>query len=600
MDTNTEQLRHLIAELWPGESKQKTLHLLSPLQDWLGEGVRDTQRLADRFIRCLHGLEHQAVRVAKSGVAIEQPVDYKGVLKAAEEMGRRLSDCMTYVALRQRIMLKRAVIGLQYRLGAVNGGLNRQSVSPALLETLLGLATTWKGAQELLTVKTITPEDKKLLTQATTYPLFIDLLVNDGDLLESFFLWVLRDGLSVDVFIQYPALQIKIVDSSLNGRISTIDTDLLRIQKREVAADLEENVVTLPFEGKEISLLDERQVITFRGHYTLTIGEVFEIFKAKSHAVGDLELFAQGITNWNAHRLGWWDADRQQHRHINLAQAGWWKELPVTKTVRVKQAVERYGIELDGLQWVVSARATRSHLTLAPKGSHAFIEVAIPTQNGFYNIYTFGKFAFKWAMTALETLIAFTDNHYATVAYPDENIYFTNRQHASRPFAISPETGMQLMQSIKEDMLQSRESNFIYQWEGDNCAKWVQDKLEQHIERDQLIDLRTPMLESQPSDASRHLFALLRQLPSELHSPILSLLHYPLGAWRGKWIMREGRKVWFSLTNSHFWDRKLVYLPAMIHVRNEEKSISSQGQPNKITVAADLALSYAAVAKNHS
>lgn len=547
--------------------------VLARIRGWLHLDSGRQIKLARDFIERLYDLETQPIRLTSSGVAADQIVDYRELLSVAQLIEEQLAQYKAYPALHHYHLLRRAVVSLRYRLEESNGSLSHTKVDPAHAAELFQWAARWKGKQELCEEIKVTDSDKRILVEAAAYPQFVDLLKDDRELRDSFFLWVLRDGLSVAIFIQYPSIQQKIVESNLNGRISRVGGHLLRIQCCDVGSGIREKIVTLPFEGHEISVLDSSRKVSFQGNYVLSIQEVFDTFKAKDRQIGKLEFLAQGVTNWNAHKLGCWDETTQQYLTIDFSRAAWWKQFPVTEILSLSQATQRYGHALDGVQWNIAACATRSRQTLDPKGSHAFLEVAIPIGNGRYHVYSFGKFALKWATNAWETLVAFTDNHAATIAYPDENIFMVSRQHARRSFAVTPDQGMQIMDSIKEDMLRAHSGNLIYQWEGDNCAKWVQDLLSIYLNPQIVPDLRICMLDSQPSDASRYLFAAIRHLPLSLHSPLLSVLHYPLGAWRGKWIDREGKKIWCSLTTSHFWEQKIVYLPAMIHAYNQSGEI---------------------------
>lgn len=570
MDANTRDLQGLppvpenTKELICVESGGAALDHIEHL---LGIDVIRKMKLVDRLLVQLQQLEGVPVRFSRSGESSEQSGDYLLLLREAGLIERELAQSRSYPAIRQHRLLKQALVALRYRLEKANGGLSPSTAAYSQVAELAVLAIQWKKAQELVEDVRLTGSDHELLAETATYAEFIALLKDDRDLRDSFFVWTLRDRLPVSVFIQYPALQQKLVECALHGRISRVGPQQLRIQLHELSAAIAEKVVTLPFEGKEISLLDESASINLQGNYILTVKEFFEIFRNKENAIGNLEFLQNGVTNWNAHLLAWWDADSCTYCNIDLSRSGWWQELPATEVLTKEQATQRYGVDLDGVQWNIAACATRSRRTLAPIGSHAFFEIAVPMADHHYTVFSFGKFALKWATTAWENLVAFTDNHEATIAYPDENIFFTNRQHARRSFVVTPEVGMSVMDAIGRDMLNARYGTLIYQWEGDNCAKWIQDILEQTMEHDKVPDLRVPMLYSEPSDPSRHLFAVLRQLPEDLHSPVLSLLHYPLGAWRGKWIIREGRRVWLSLTTSHFWDKKLVYLPAMIHTQ---------------------------------
>lgn len=127
------------------------------------------------------------------------------------------------------------------------------------------------------------------------------------------------------------------------------------------------------------------------------------------------------------------------------------------------------------------------------------------------------------------------------------------------------------MESIRKDILKARNGSLTYQIESENCAKWIQDKLEEHLGSERVGDMfRIAMLDTEPPGAAAGLFAMLRLLPNEWHSPVLSVLHYIIGAWRGVWIEENGRRVWVSITTTRFWQDKVCYLPAVIHYEREQ------------------------------
>ena len=73
------------------------------------------------------------------------------------------------------------------------------------------------------------------------------------DLQNNFFQWILRDGLPVQVAIEYPSLQRKISDSQISGRLSRAGGHLLRMQRLEAMNGLMEKVVTMAFEGRDVN-----------------------------------------------------------------------------------------------------------------------------------------------------------------------------------------------------------------------------------------------------------------------------------------------------------------------------------------------------------
>lgn len=421
---------------------------------------------------------------------------------------------------------------------------------------ILSIAREWKEQQPLILVKELSLREIDYLTYAASRFEFIEQLIRDPSLQSAFFKWVIRDGIHPQLFIDYPEIQRKLVSCHLNGRIGHQGGELIKIYPDKV---------TLPFEGVEYNILDSRQVVTFRGNYRLTIDQIFEVFKHKGHRVGNLELMSDGIINWNVHRLGWWDATARDYRVIDVDQPGWWKHLPSLQVLTIEQARERYGIHIDGVNWNVAAAASRSQPSLDFEKTHAYIELAIPMGNGSYAIYDFGKFAYQFPESVTENLTFFCRTVPATVAYPDENVFYTHRQHAQYSFGLTSEQGFDLMQGIAHDIRLSRVGNFVYQIESENCAKWSHEKIAAVVGGWKMPNLfKIHLLNTEPNGACKVIFSLIKTIPDKWQTPLLSSLHLPFGAATTQQVIENGMLVEKSLRNHQFWNTGVVYLPAFL------------------------------------
>jgi hypothetical protein len=240
--------------------------------------------------------------------------------------------------------------------------------------------------------------------------------------------------------------------------------------------------------------------------------------------------------------------------------------MPVFERLTKHEVEVRYGRRLDDTQWMVAACASRGTMTLDYNSSHAFLEVAIPRSKNDYTIYSFGKFATYFPGTALDHIFFFSTTEYATVGSPDENEFYTHRQLANFAFAVNPEEGFRLMDAIRRDIQLSRERNFVYQIESENCAKWVYEKLIEVLGAPRVPNLFVmPLLESEPSGAVGHVFRFIKNMPEAVHIPILTFLHKPLGAHKGVWVKENGIAVHKSLDKHEFWKTGHVYMPALLH-----------------------------------
>lgn len=491
--------------------------------------------------------------------------EFQPQFHAAEALFDAMSICQSKEAKQTLNQLKRRYIALKYRIEEVNGGLDPIDIQEDLFNELKCKAYHWKKNQHIFFIKELTEYDLEKLRDVSRYAEFSELLLDDQELLQQFFDWIFRDKNSVRPFIEFPANQLKLVDCCLSSRIGRIGGELLHVVKEKVDDSSCQKILTLPFEGKLMSILDDQKVIKFRGNYELTLEDVFIIFKNKFARVGNFEFLAQGIVNWNDHHLGWWDADLDDFHRIDLDCLKWWEQMPIFEIISKEKAQTRYGWQLDGIHWCAAAYASRSYPTLDVDKNHAYLEVAVPLSAGRYAIYDFGKFAYEFPTTFFENLSIFCRNVHATIAFPDENVFYSHRQHANHSFRLSHQEGLKLMDRIKRDIIRSRGYNFVFQIESENCAKWVHETLEHALGKHRMPDLfRIPLLNTEPMGLVGQIFGLIKKLPPKMQITALTTLHLPFGASKGTWVHEDGRKVLKSLTKHHFWKTTEIYLPAVL------------------------------------
>lgn len=536
---------------------------------WFVEGqlisfIRTCFRLEGHRISSLaYALEKEFNKLERIPIVLdgEQPIDFHAYVEAARVLCEQLKEYSPETANR----LEQQRLALQYRLES----LKRSNSDKSLLEILKKSALDWKNNQSIMTDKTLNREELERLEEVSTYEDFTHLLLKDSILRYAFFEWILRDKNPVAPFIQYPFITSRIVESALNGRIGRLGGTHLQILKSNSL-----KILALMMEGRFVSLLNEEQRVTFRGDYELTIREIFEIFKNKQYKVGNLEFMEEGIVNWNVHHLGYWDAATKMLRKIDFEREIWWNQLPIFERLTRRNASRRYGINLDGIQWVVAARATRGTPTLDYDKTHAFMEVAIPQEDGSYAIYDFGKFAYQFPSSFFNSLLTFCLNMHATIAYPDENIFYSHRQHGCYPFQINPSQGRRLMDLVKRDMIKAREYNLVFQIESENCAKWLFEKLTA-ILGDKLPNMfKMSLMKTEPVGFVGACFNILRKLriPELIQFRMLTWVHIPFGSGVGTRISENGTLVVKTLESHDFWQTSIVYLPAFL-IEQIEKGI---------------------------
>ena len=134
------------------------------------------------------------------------------------------------------------------------------------------------------------------------------------------------------------------------------------------------------------------------------------------------------------------------------------------------------------------------------------------------------------------------------------------------------------MNSIKEDMLNARKGNLVFQIESENCGKWLHGILSKHLGEERVPNyFKLPLLDTQPEGFVKWVFKGIKKLPSKIHTRLLTVMHLPFGAWKGVWVTgseEEGKKRRLALVNTDFWKDTVVYLPSMLHKKYEQENVS--------------------------
>lgn len=451
--------------------------------------------------------------------------------------------------------LRRRVIAFEYRSGICPLKLDEGS-----LMDLHSLAIDWKKNHPAIAKPLLTAKEMSHLQKTAEYPLFVKLIKTSLQIKDKFLHWILCDGNDAGPFIEFPSTIDRLIESRLSSRLGLYPEATLRMETAPGG-----KVLSLPFEGRYQSILDPEARITFRGGYTLTMDEIFQVFANKETEVGSLEYFREGICNWNIHRLAYWDAHVEHYIPIDIHQKYWWEQMPVFELLNRRQMMKRYGVDLKPHEWIASAVATRGRPNLDYEETHAFLEVVIPRKDGLYAVYDFGKLATEYPENALDRIAMMTKTVHATVAYPDDSIFYAHRQRGFHPFALTNSEGLALMDLLKQDILSARQMNMVYQIQSENCAKWVHTRLVAVLGKQKVPDLfRMQLLDTHPQGPVSLLFRGIKCLPKKWQVPLLMFLHLPLGAFRRIWIEEEGVQVSKSLRTHVFFKTGQIFLPALL------------------------------------
>ncbi|MFN4174839.1 MAG: hypothetical protein ACK4HV_07040, partial [Parachlamydiaceae bacterium] len=332
--------------------------------------------------------------------------------------------------------LERKWIGYKYRMGIAK----KDYPEPRILKELVASAEDWKNAQDHIKTSRLNPFEIEKVHNIAEYTEFARFILSSKGLKKALFDWTLLQGNDPAVFIEFPFMADKLFKTNLSLRIGRMGGKDLKIRQGKY------KYLTLPFEGRELSIMDESMMIEFSKGLSLTLGQVFKIFESKAYEGGILEYMKEGIINFSPLEMGHFENGKV--KPISVAAKKWWEKLPILEILTKNEVISRYGIVPHSGEWIASAASTRGSLSLDFNKTHAFLEIAIPEENGNYRIFDFGKFAMRFPKTIFEMMKMFCQNVKATIAYPDENVYYTFRERAFHPFLISELEGEKLMDEI--------------------------------------------------------------------------------------------------------------------------------------------------------
>lgn len=509
----------------------------------------------------------------------DQKKYYLTCLKTAKTVISILSPSRSDKVKAQLESLQQRVAALQYRIEAVNGGLDRTPVDPQLVDRLCEMAMKWKTNHALIKNNALSAREVKKLQESSTYPQFAEVMLGSPSLQDTFFSWVLRDNNGVSQFVEYPGTCARIKSAYLACRIGRLGGTMFPIKKIETnGGEVQEKVVCLPFyinnKIEYISILNESKKVVLKGGWEMTIGRALNIFAKKNKEIGDLEFFGStGITVWNCHELGSWNPFTHSYDRIDLAKDKWWKQLDVLEEISKEELERRSGEVLNSDEWIAFAKSTRSTEDMDLDGRHGYLEVAVPTDKGTYAIYPFGNFAVVFPNSLWEFVLFIANTLRGTVSYPDENFFYSHRQQASSPLRLSADQGLFLMKILQKELIKARFGHMIFQFGGENCAFWVQNvlnKLDKKIHN----FFRLDFIESTPlNPVLGKVFDLFRIVPCFLRPCAIKTVDTLLGSFRGIEVFENQKRVYKTHRDSHVRNDFVIYQPGYLHKQIETGDI---------------------------
>jgi hypothetical protein len=531
---------------------------------------------------------------------------YKGYLSVAKAAKAVLSQSKSKQAKRSCFELQRRIVGLSYRIEEVNGGSNavtEDQQEEHLYKELIEKAAQWKKKLKLFmgTDSDLHPVDRKNLKELCQYPEFVTLLLKDPVLQSEILGWTLKNAVSPKSLVEFPSSCKRLKQCLMVGRIGRYAYEnVLSIDKTPLLADHEkeakQKVLSLPFNGKKISVLNEDRYVEFKGNYIVRIKTVFNDMKNKNNAPGHFEFIGKnGFRNWNPHKLAYWDAKAKVWKRVNLNNTQWWKNLPEQEIIGKEDVLRRYGIKsIENNEWLLLGRSTRQSTEYRIDDCHGYGGVLVPEKNGTWRVYDWGKYAKVWPKGFFGGIGILGDTVRADFTYPDCNDTYSGfRQQALIPFVCSEEEGIDYMNNqIKSNIIAGREGNLVFMFGFENCAYSPQTDLEALLGR-QGEGGRVPNLfisHVLSADAAEPLGVVFRNVakaPKILRRPLVTLCEISLLSSRGVYVTnKDGKRVFKSLATSPFrrgYNYPLnektkrvyqhIFLPSHLHRRIINKEI---------------------------
>lgn len=509
--------------------------------------------IGQAFCHLLDELEKDPILfdAGDEGITKSQKSNFQSYLELADSVIVELNTSSAKEVQAQIEAVKTRVIALQYRFGATYGGINREIViDEELCMKLLDLAYAWKNKQKLYPKNDKTLKDKDIdkMVDACRYPVFVKWLLSNRSLQDVFFKWTIRDNNKVEQFIEFPGICARLRATFLDKRFGRLNPEELAIQIKqmpEYGAKAWSKDICLPFfdgnKKNRISILDESQIVVLNGNRRVTIKYVFEIFAQKSADPGNLCYFeTQGITNWRVFECGSWNPETKSYERPDLNSKDWWKQLPVFEIVTKEEAEKRYAVNLKRGEWIKSIKSSRETLDYDLVGRHSYVEIVIPQDNGSYAVYPFGIFPKYYPTQKLQQMHLITQTVEARVSYADENTLYSQRQQAAHSKVISEESGLLMMERIRQDIVRGIKGELPFQIKGENCSHWAQVIFNTDEKENSCDFFKMPLLNMKPT----HIVVdKLLSLPT----PILNGLYKGLRFFaniEGMFVMENGQRLY--------------------------------------------------------
>ncbi|MDF2578105.1 MAG: hypothetical protein K0S74_1589 [Chlamydiales bacterium] len=384
------------------------------------------------------------------------------------------------ISSKTRDEVSRKLVAVQYRRELIKE--EEVKIAQEVLEPLLMDLMDWKKAQgKVFAEPELTEKDRAVMNCLAKYPKFVQMAAKSHAIAHSLFRWAIKYHNPIDVFVEFPHAQ-KIIESHprLMHRIGYYGGKHLTIEKVNCVKQV---CLELYYHGKH-NLLDKTTKLCYQ-EFNYTINDILRDFRNKDNKPGEFELFADGINYWEADKI-------YDPIYMGSPYLEWWERLPVLQTLNQEQLQLKYNltseqiIQNGTLQWIFSVGSVSVNDDLGFGEAHAYLEVAIPTEEGDYTVYPFSIYPAEFAQTTWQKLSFTAQTFPAKIYYPDPWIFNLGTPHYYKAYPIDPAKGFTAMQGfilsqINKGKPNGRNPGLAYQRLVHNCAYWVTEVFEKAL-----------------------------------------------------------------------------------------------------------------------
>lgn len=394
------------------------------------------------------------------------------------------------------------------------------------------------------------PSTQEKLNRFLHYTPFLETLRGDNETLfrlfnDTFKKWSLSSSTSVDCAILVPYARKWLSDTFMDERIKYYNSNCIQLRALLAPDQTRKYALYIPVEGElvDIATPTEKSAQLRR-----------ELLKQNEKLIDYEFVHQKGISRVDT-----------SLKNMNFSHPAWWTMLPVVEEVTRQEIADRFGINFGASSKnyaLYGVCASRKNRDLSVQDTHGNLMVAIPLENGKFNLIYPGKYAKIWPQGVSDMLTFIFKTHTAQLTFLDPNRTMNSRQQIKVCTGISREEFEKLMTILARDFQLSREENLVFQPQGDNCANWAFEVTKE------LFGSTVPEVYKVHFLKTRVAFPVSLLPAAKSCCPTVGAwntfrksVSYALGATQ-KHSLADGRKI--ALTDSKNWQEGYSTLPAQL------------------------------------